>query len=382
MAEEQDSERELPASQKRLDDARERGQVPRSRELTTAVALIAGAGAMLATGPALFDAAGGFLQQGLTLSRASAFDTHVALEQARLLAWRGCVIALPLIGTMYAAALISQLAIGGWVFTTVPLAPDFTRLNPIKGLANMVSANGLAELAKTIFKIVLVGGTAAWLMARDAASLVAPLAQSPREGYAFAGALVTRDFVFLAATMMLIAAADVPLQLWRHAKSLRMSKAEAKREQKENDGDPRVKGKIRARQREMARRRMMSAVPKADVVITNPTHYAVALSYNGDSMRAPRVVAKGSDEVAARIREIAAEHGVPLLEAPPLARALYAHAELEEDIPAALYNAVAQALAYVYQLRNLAAGPRPQAPTDIPVPAELDPQAESGGARA
>ena len=172
---------------------------------------------------------------------------------------------------------------------------------------------------------------------------------------------------------MLVAVADVPLQLWRHAKGLRMSLEEVKREAKETDGDPKIKGKIRQRQREAARRRMMSNVPKADVVVTNPTHYAVALAYQGDSMRAPKVVAKGADEVAARIRELAAEHGVPLLEAPPLARALYAHAELEQEIPAALYNAVAQALAYVYQLRSMVGGRRLQAPTYIPVPDELDP---------
>jgi flagellar biosynthetic protein FlhB len=379
MAEEQDSDRDLPASQKRLDDARERGQVPRSRELTTAISLIAGAGLVLAIGPSLFDAAAGFLKQGLTLSRASAFDSHLALEQTGLLAWRGAVIALPVLGVLFTATVASQLAVGGWVFTTEPMMPDFNRLNPLKGLSNMISGQGLTEMAKSVLKVLLVGGAAAWLMSRDSGGLVTPLSQSASTGFAFAGALISKDFVWLAATMMLVAAVDVPLQLWRHAKSLRMSKEEIKREHKETDGDPRVKGKIRARQREAARRRMMSAVPKADVVITNPTHYAVALAYHGDSMRAPRVVAKGMDEVAARIRAIAAEHGVPLLEAPPLARALYAHAELEEDIPAALYNAVAQALAYVYQLRNLVGGRMPHAPTDIPVPPELDPQAGSSG---
>lgn len=373
MADEQDIERELPASQKRLDEARERGQVPRSRELTSAMLLIAGAGALVAAGPALMDQSAGFLEHGLTLSRASAFDPHVALEQAGSLAVRGLAIALPVLGLLFGAAVASQLALGGWLFTTEPLTPDFGRMSPLKGLSNMFSGHGLTELVKAIFKVTLIGGCAAWLMWRDAAALTTPLSQAPGAGLANAGAVIARDFMLLAATLILVAAADVPLQLWRHAKGLRMSLAEVKREAKETEGDPQIKSKIRARQREAARRRMMSAVPKADVVITNPTHYSVALAYQGDSMRAPKVVAKGMDEVAARIREIASEHGVPLLEAPPLARALYAHAELEEAIPAALYNAVAQALAYVYQLRSMIGGRMPQAPTDIAVPDELDP---------
>ena len=372
MAQDQDTERELPASQKRLDEARERGQVPRSRELTTALLLIAGASALIIAGPALVRDTATFLEQGLTLNRAAAFDSKVALEQASSLALRGALLGLPILGVLFLAGVISQVAVGGWLLTTEPLTPDFNRLNPIKGISNLISTQGLAELVKALFKVGLVGGACGWVIYRDAAALVTPLTQSSNAGLAMAGTMITKDFLFFAATLILVAGADVPLQLWRHAKGLRMSLEEVKREAKETEGDPHVKGKIRQRQREAARRRMMSNVPKADVVVTNPTHYAVALSYQNGA-RAPKVVAKGMDEVAARIREIAAEHGVPLLEAPPLARALYAHAELEEEIPAALYNAVAQALAYVYQLRNLVAGRAPQAPAAIEVPAELDP---------
>ena len=373
MAQDQDTERELPASQKRLDEARERGQVPRSRELTTAILLIAGAAAVMMTGPGLVHQTAEFLQQGLTLSRASVFDTHIALEQAGQLAWRGAMIGAPVLGVLFLSALLSQLAIGGWLFTATPLMPDFSRMNPLKGLGNMVSSQGWSELLKALAKVGLVGGTVAWVVWRDRAGLINPLSQSPGAGLQMAGDMIVRDFLLLASTLILVAAIDVPLQLWRHAKGLRMSLEEVKREGKETQGDPHIKGKIRQRQREAARRRMMSAVPTADVVVTNPTHYAVALSYQGNSMRAPKVVAKGADDVAARIRALAAEHGVPLLEAPPLARALYAHAELEEDIPAALYNAVAQALAYVYQLRNMVGGRMPQAPAEIAVPPELDP---------
>ena len=372
MSDEQDTERELPASQKRLDEARERGQVPRSRELTTAVLLIAGAVAVMTTGSGLVQGTAEYLQQGLTISRASAFDTHIALEQAGHLVWRGFMIGVPVLATLFIAAAVSQLAIGGWLFTTEPLSPDFGRMNPMKGLKNMFSSHGLAELVKALAKVGLVGGTCAWIVWRDRAELVAPLSQMPGAGFSFASSMIVKDFVVIAATLILVAAADVPLQLWRHAKGLRMSLEEIKRENKESDGDPHVKGKIRQRQREAARRRMMSNVPKADVIVTNPTHYAVALAYN-DGMRAPKVLAKGADDVAARIRELAAEHGIPLLEAPPLARALYAHAELEEEIPQALFNSVAQVLAYVFQLRNAVAGRMPQAPTNIPVPPELDP---------
>lgn len=373
MAEQQDTERELPASQKRLDEARERGQTPRSRELTTAALLLAGAATLAAVGPHIAQQSLDYLRGALTLTRASAFDPAIALESAGQLAWQGFMPALPVLAVLFFAALLAPLAIGGWLFSSEPLMPDFSRLNPLSGLAKLVSMQSLAELGKAIGKVLLIGGVVGWLIWRDQQAFIMPLAQSPQAAAAFVGHLITRDFVWMAAVLIAIAAVDVPLQLWQHAKGLRMSADEQKRESKEAEGDPQIKGKLRARQREAARRRMMAAVPKADVVVTNPTHYAVALSYQGASMRAPRVVAKGADEVAARIRALALEHGVPILEAPPLARALYKHAELEAEIPAALYNAVAQVLAWVFQLKAMRSGAMPVAPSAIPVPPELDP---------
>ncbi|MBL8384892.1 MAG: flagellar type III secretion system protein FlhB [Burkholderiales bacterium] len=375
MAEEQDSERELPASQKRLDDARARGQTPRSRELTTAALLLGGAAGIVAFGPRLVGEAREFLRGGLTLTRAAAFDPAVALESAAHVVAGGIVLALPVLAILFLAALCAPLAIGGWVFSTHPLMPDFARLSPLRGLGNLFSLNGIAELAKAIAKVALVGGILGWLIWHDQAAFVAPLAQSGDAALASAGTLITRDFLWMAAVLVALAAADVPLQLWQHARGLRMTRDEVRREGKEAEGDPHVKGRIRQRQREAARRRMMAAVPTADVVVTNPTHYAVALAYAGDRMRAPRVVAKGTDAVAARIRELAAAHGVPLLEAPPLARALFAHAEVGDEIPAALYNAVAQVLAWVFQLRMHVAGRAPAPPSSLPVPDELDPAA-------
>jgi flagellar biosynthetic protein FlhB len=376
MAEEQDLDRELPASQKRLDEARERGQTPRSRELTTAAMLLAGAAGLSGLGPQVTDQALDFLRGGLSVSRAAAFDPVLAMQMAGQLAWRGLVPALPILGLLFIAALAAPLAIGGWVFTAQPLAPDFARLNPLRGLANLVSVQSAAELGKAIAKVGLIGGVVGTLVWRDQAAFILPLSQGSGEAMSYVGHVITRDFLWMAAVLLVVAAADVPLQLWQHGRGLRMSKDEVKRESRESEGDPQIKGKIRQRQREAARRRMMSAVPKADVVVTNPTHYAVALAYQGDRMRAPRVVAKGTDAVAARIREIAAEHGVPLLEAPPLARALYKHAELEAEIPAALYNAVAQVLAWVFQLRAAVSGHMPVAPVALPVPPELDPANE------
>ncbi|MFN0162083.1 MAG: flagellar biosynthesis protein FlhB [Burkholderiales bacterium] len=373
MAEGSDIERELPASQKRLDEARERGETARSRELSTALLMLVAAGGLMVAGPTLIAHAKGFLAAGLALPRGAAFDTGIALEgAARTTVW-GFAIALPLLLALLVTACAAPLALGGWVFATEALAPKWSRLDPIAGIGKLFSWNALAELVKAIAKVALLGGVIAYLVWTGQEAFIAPLAQATGEALGFAGSLIARDFVWMAAVLILIAAIDVPVQLWQHARGLRMSFEEVKREAKETEGDPQLKGKRRARAREVARRRMMAAVPTADVVVTNPQHYAVALKYDSKRMGAPRVVAKGVDEVAARIRALAAEHDVPLMEAPPLARALYAHAEIDGEIPAALYNVVAQVLAWVYQLRSAAAGRFPATPQLAPLPPGLDP---------
>ena len=373
MADEQDQERHLPASQKRLDDAREHGQVPRSRELTTAVLLLASAAAFASAGPMLLDAAGDFLGKGLTVPQSAAYDTEAAWRRAGELGGRGFLVAVPLFGLLFFVALLAPLLIGGWMFTIEPAIPDFSRLDPLKGFGNLFSVQSLSELLKALAKVGLVGMVAFGVLASHQAETASYAGMAPGAAVSSMGNLITHDFLVISAALLAVAVADVPLQLWRHGRGLRMSAEEVKREARESEGDPQIKSQIRQRQRETARRRMMAAVPKADVVVTNPSHYAVALVYQAASMRAPRVVAKGRDEVAARIREVAAEHGVPLLAAPPLARALYAHAEIDSEIPPALFNAVAQVLAYVYQLRTAFAGRAPVAPDVIEVPPELDP---------
>lgn len=373
MAESTDIERELPASQKRLDEARERGETARSRELSTALLMLVAAGALVAAGPSLIAHGKAFLAAGLALPRGAAFDTALALESAaRVTAW-GFAIALPLMLALFVTAFVAPLALGGWVFSTEALAPKWSRLDPIAGIGKLFSWNALGELVKAIAKVALIGGVIATLIWTGQDAFIEPLAQATGEALGFAGSLITRDFVWMAAVLLFIAAIDVPLQLWQHARGLRMSFEEVKREAKETEGDPLLKGKRRARAREVARRRMMAAVPHADVVVTNPQHYAVALKYDSKRMGAPRVVAKGVDELAARIRAVAAEHEVPLMEAPPLARALYAHAEIDGEIPAALYNAVAQVLAWVYQLRVATGGRFPATPQLAPLPPGLDP---------
>jgi flagellar biosynthetic protein FlhB len=273
-----------------------------------------------------------------------------------------------------AVVVLAQTGVGGWVFSTKPFSPQFSRLNPIAGFGRMFSKHGLVELGKALLKTIIVAvvvGVAIW-KERDA--LVALLTMSLPDGVASIGRLLGVTFIVGAGSLVLVAAIDVPFQIWQHHHRLRMTKEEVRQEMKETEGDPHIKARIRQQQREMARRRMMAAVPSADVVVTNPTHYAVALKYDSAGGRAPRVVAKGADAVAAKIRELAQEHRVPLLEAPPLARALYKHTDLGDEIPAMLYKAVAEVLAYVFQLRSYrpGSGQAPRAPRDLPVPPELD----------
>ena len=276
------------------------------------------------------------------------------------------------------ATVLAPVAMGGWVFSPKPLTLNFQRLDPFEGLRRMVSIHGLGELVKAILKSALIGGVLYWVMVHDGTTLFAMLGQSVDVGMRSFFKLLFSAVVALLGGMALIAAIDVPFQLWRYYAGLRMTKEEVRQEYKEQEGDPQLKSRIRAQQREAARKRMMAEVPKADVVVTNPTHFSVALKYDGTAMGAPQVVAKGMNLVALRIRELAEENGVPVLETPPLARALYRHTELGQQIPAALYTAVAEVMAYVYQLNQfIADGGRnllpPEPPRAVAVPEGLDP---------
>lgn len=374
MADESDLDKTEAATPRRREKAREEGQVARSRELASFALLAAGFyGAWLLAGPS-----GGHLQAMLRgaflFDRATAFDMNRMLSAAGSASLEGFAALLPLLALTGVAALLAPMALGGWLISQKTFELKFDRLNPISGLGRIFSIQGPIQLGMSLAKTLVVGGIGGVAIWRSKDELLG-LATQPL-GVALPDALhlVAVCCGTTVAGMLVVAALDVPYQIWQYNKKLRMTKEEVKREHRENEGDPHVKGRIRQQQRAIARRRMMAAVPKADVVVTNPTHFAVALQYTDGEMRAPKVVAKGVNLVAARIRELAAEHNVPLLEAPPLARALYHNVELEREIPGSLYSAVAEVLAWVYQLKRFRSegGAFPAVPVDLDVPADLD----------
>ncbi|MBB1632598.1 flagellar biosynthesis protein FlhB [Cupriavidus sp. UME77] len=373
MSEESDLEKTEPASARRLEKAREEGQVVRSRELATLIMLMSGVVGLWTLGGTLASKLDAVLHASLAFEPAIAFDTTRMMSRFGIAVWEGLLAFLPLLLFFGAAALAGPMLLGGWMFSAKSFAPDFSRLSPLKGLGRLLSSQSLVELVKAIAKALLVGSVAGWVLWRRLPEAIALMSAPIHEALLHMLEMVLSGCAMVAGSLVLVAALDVPWQYWTFYKKLRMTKEEVKQEHKDSEGDPHIKGRIRQQQRAMAKRRMMSEVPKADVVVTNPTHFAVALRYEEGRMSAPRVVAKGSDAIAARIREIAVENGVPLLSAPPLARALHRHVELGREIPAGLYTSVAEVLAWVYQLKHWhhSSGPHPAAPSDLLVPDEL-----------
>ncbi len=384
MAEDSDLEKTEPASPRRIEQAREEGDVPRSRELATCTILLAAGGGLWVFGAGVVRRLNQSMESGLGFDRAQAFDPNVLLSQVGANVTAVMLSFAPIAALLVIVALASPLLIGGWLFSAKALQPKFGKLNPLKGLGNMVSVNAAVELGKAIAKTILVG-TVSWLViSHQIEAMLGLSVESAKDGMQHLARLLLIGFMSIVGALVLIALIDAPFQMWRYAKKLMMTRQEVRQESKESDGDPQIKAKIRSMQREMARRRMMSEVPTADVVVTNPTHYAVALKYADGAMRAPKVVAKGADEVAAKIRELAAANNVPMLEAPALARALHRHTELGDEIPEALYTAVAEVLAYVFQLRSYKkqGGLRPELPQALDVPPELDPHNAAAAAGA
>ncbi len=368
-------DKNLPATAHRLKKAREEGQLPRSKELSNLAVLGGGAVLLMLLLPM------GFAHLQTALASQLRFD-HGALLQPQLLIERlhaslglGLVVFLPLGVATLALAVFAAFASGSWTITTHTMAPDLTRLSPLAGLGRMFSKQQLFETAKLAVMTAIVGFVG-WKFLSSHIAGFASLLMQPLEGGLGQLALWMRTGVgILLGVVTLFALIDFPMQKFLHAQRLRMSREEVKQEHKQNEGDPHVKGQRRRRQRELAHRISIGAVPKADLVVMNPTHYAVAIQYDDASMSAPRVIAKGADLLALRIRDVAKEYKVPVLQSPMLARALYAHAELDQEIPSALYTAVAQVLAYVYQLKAALAGrgAMPGAAPDPQVPPELDP---------
>ncbi|WP_292999735.1 flagellar biosynthesis protein FlhB [Nevskia sp.] len=376
-------EKTLPATEKRKREAREKGQVPRSRELTTAVVMGAGAALMASLGGSIGSQAQALLRNGLS------FDAAALTDPSRMPALLGStlaaalVIVAPILFATLLAALLAPMLIGGWNFSLQAIQPDLNRLNPITGFGRMFSSNSLVELAKSLAKFCLVGLVAGLSWWGSRGELLGLGTEASHQAIGHGLSMVVHTFVWMVAALGLIAAIDVPWQLWSYYKQLKMSRQEIREEYKQSEGRPEVKGRIRRMQQELSQRRMMDKVPQADVIVTNPTHYAVALQYSAGKMRAPKVIAKGVDTVAFAIRELGRQHGITTIEAPPLARALYRGCDLEEEIPAPLYAAVAQVLTYVYQLKAWRGGNRPLLPKVGDVPGgEPDPEPDGGVAPA
>jgi flagellar biosynthetic protein FlhB len=355
MAEEAESggEKTEEPSQRRLDQAREQGQIPRSRELTNFATMIGGSVALIAISDSLVG------RVSLILRNCLSFDPRRLEDPSSMTGFMGEAIVsgllaiLPIFGVLIGVILLASVVLGGWNFSPVAMVPDFTRMSPLSGIKRVFGLHGVTELGKALLKCLVVGGVCAgvvsWLF-KDVMSL----GRMETLGAIARGAgLIAKAFVWLSASLALIAAVDVPLQLFQFKRSLRMTRQELRDEAKESDGRPEVKSRIRQMQQQILRRRMMHKIPTADVVLVNPTHFAVALKYDPKKMRAPVLVAKGSDVVAANIRRIAEEHRVPIFDSPKLARALFKHTDLDQEIPAGLYVAVAQVLTYIFRLRTL-----------------------------
>lgn len=379
---EQDSgqEKTEEPTPRKLEKAREDGQVPRSKDLGTTLVLVTGALGLVIFGPWMAERIGNVARYSFSMARDDVLDSsqmslHL-LAALQEITWA----IVPWFALVTLAAFFAPISVGGWLFSTKAITPKLSRMNPLSGLKRMFSMNSLVELFKSYGKVLVVGLVAYLILSFYFADALSLQFKDLKPAISYAVDIILWSIVGLCASTLLIAIVDVPWQIYSHTKKLRMSMQDIKDEYKETEGKPEVKSKIRQLQREMSQRQMMQDVAEADVVITNPSHYSVALKYQADSMGAPVLVAKGFDQMAFKIREIAKEHNVPRMEAPPLARALFVHANLGEEIPEGLYTAVAQVLAYLYQMDMFfkGQGPKPDRKPAMPIPSDLrvDPDPE------
>lgn len=376
-----DQEKTEEATPRRKEKAREEGQVARSRELNTFLLLLGGVIGLYSMGKMLYDQLGAVMEQAFLFERRQAMESIPMLVNALDLGQRTLFTMMPLFLLLAVIALVAPGLMGGWLISGKSMQPKFSKLNPIKGVKRIFSTQALIELAKAIAKSILVGGVAATFLYFNIGKFMALMDQPIQQALSNALTMAAQAAGLMVLVLIVVILIDVPFQLWDNAKKLRMSQEEVKREHKESEGDPHVKARIRQQQQAMARGRMMSKVPQADVIITNPTHYAIALVYQEGSMGAPRLVAKGADAVAARIREIGEEAGVPRLQAAPLARALYYHVDIEAEVPAELYTAVAEVMAWAYRLKQVAhqGGEVPPTPDNLPVPPDMESPGHGAG---
>ena len=377
MAENEGSEKTERATPKRLEEARKKGQVPRSADLSAAIVSLIGAGFLHLFGAGAANEMLSVMRDGLSVTSVDLMQSDVLLRHTADQFVHGFLAVVPLMGALVLAAVAAPALIGGWNFSSEALAFKGERINPLAGIGRMFSVRSLVELIKAIGKFVFVGGIGCIVVWLQSEALMG-LARQPIEVAILEATKITAyASLLMAASLGLIAIIDAPFQLWRFGEDMKMSRDDVRQEMKESDGSPENKSRIRSVQSALSRGRMMQDVPKANVVITNPTHYAVALRYDEKKNGAPVVIAKGADEVAAKIRELAAANGVPLVSAPPLARALFRYVDLGREIPAALYVAVAQILTYVWQLRQAT-----RYGTTVPTLPVIDPAVENIGRRA
>jgi flagellar biosynthetic protein FlhB len=372
-------DRNLPASERKLKKARDDGQVNRSQDLSHLAVLGVGSVALLALAPILFD------QLLVDMSRQLSFDSATVKGTSTMFTRLSDAVTVGITGSavfaaiVMTAAIIAAVASGGWVQSLKPLMPDFSRLNPLQGLVNMFSKQKMITTAKMLLLTCILFAVAALFLTDGMQTVVSLVMQPSNSAIAQLTKWITGGIGLMLLVLLLAAMVDVPLQAFLHKDQMKMSHQEVQQEGKESDGNPQMKSKMRQRQREMSQKASVNSVPKADFVVMNPTHFAVAIRYDEKTMRAPQVISKGADLLAMRIRDVAKNHSIPVLQSPMLARALYANAELDQDIPSALYTAVAQVLAYVYRLRAALKGQGPM-PGDVPqpfVPPELDPQSKT-----
>jgi len=358
---------------KRLEKARDEGQTARSRDLTTTAILLGGSAGLMMFGPMMATNLLDAMAYSFVIDRAEIFDTNMMVVRLAKVFGDAILSLLPLFGILLVASVLGPIGLGGWLLSAKAMAPKLNRMSPLAGLKRMFSVKSLVELGKALAKVSLLLSVAiVFLLSRQ--EHILSLANQPIESSIIQSLWVGlwAAIIFSAATI-LIAIIDVPFQLWDHSKKLKMSLQDIKDEHKDSEGKPEVKGRIRQLQREMANRRMMSAVPDADVIITNPTHYSIALKYNPEMMETPILLAKGIDQAALKIREIAKAHGIEIIESPQLARSIYYTTDLDTEIPGGLYVAIAQVLAYVFQLRDYrkSRGRRPAYPRSVFVPPDL-----------
>jgi flagellar biosynthetic protein FlhB len=373
MAENQDGqEKSFEPSTRRLDEAKRRGQVPRSRELNTVAVTLAGAATIVLLGPGVTNDLRGLVIEHFALSRTDVFETAAVLRHLGDALTASLLILAPFFAATVAAAVLASVALGGFQVSSEALRFDLGKLSPLRGMQRIFSLHGLVELVKALAKFVFLGGVAALLVWTEFEHFVLLGKMEVEAALAETADLLGWTTLVVASSAILLALVDVPFQLWDYKRQLKMTQQEVRDELKDTEGRPEVRSRIRQLQREVARRRMMEEVPKADVIVTNPTHFAVALRYDAGHMQAPVLVAKGTELVAANIRKIGQAHAVPVVEAPSLARALYFNVELGDPIPAGLYLAVAKLLAYVFQLKAARQqGESTPSVPEFPVPDEL-----------